>query len=57
MLDSFLLINAASGSDITSCIKIYKPLVVYCFTGNVMLTLQYIMSKDLRFYLIKNISK
>ena len=29
MLDSFLLNNVASGSDITSRIKIYKPLVVY----------------------------
>ena len=28
--------DVASGSDITSCIKIDKPLVVYIFSGNVM---------------------
>ena len=28
--------DVASGSDITLCNKIFKPLVVYRFTGNVM---------------------
>ena len=28
--------DVASGSDITPCNKIYKPLVVYQFTGKVM---------------------
>ena len=28
--------DVASGSDITPCIKIDKPLVVYRFSGNVM---------------------
>ena len=28
--------NVASGSDITTCNKIDKPLVVYRFSGNVM---------------------
>ena len=28
--------DVASGSEITPCIKIDKPLVVYSFTGNVM---------------------
>ena len=28
--------DVASGSEITSCNKIDKPLVVYRFTGNVM---------------------
>ena len=28
--------DIASGSDITPCIKIDKPLVVYRFSGNVM---------------------
>ena len=29
-------ITSRSGSDITPCIKICKPLVVYLFSGNVM---------------------
>ena len=33
---SFLSHDVASGSDITLCNKICKPLVVYRFTGNVM---------------------
>ena len=28
--------DVASGSEITPCNKIYKPLVVYRFSGNVM---------------------
>ena len=28
--------DVASGSEITPCNKIYKPLVVYRFTGNIM---------------------
>ena len=31
-----LFLNVASGSDITLCNKIDKPLVVYRFSGNVM---------------------
>ena len=31
--------EVASGSDITLCNKICKPLVVYRFTGNVMLSI------------------
>ena len=31
-----LLYDVASGSEITPCNKINKPLVVYRFTGNVM---------------------
>ena len=33
---SFLSYDVASGSEITPCNKIDKPLVVYRFTGNVM---------------------
>ena len=33
---SILSYDVASGSEITPCIKIDKPLVVYRFTGNVM---------------------
>ena len=33
---SNLSYDVASGSEITSCNKIDKPLVVYRFTGNVM---------------------
>ena len=32
----FLSYDVASESEITPCIKIDKPLVVYRFTGNVM---------------------
>ena len=32
----FLSYDVASGSEITPCNKIDKPLVVYRFTGNVM---------------------
>ena len=32
----FLSYDVASGSEITPCNKICKPLVVYRFTGNVM---------------------
>ena len=35
MLDSILSYDVASGSEITPCNKIDKPLVVYRFTGNV----------------------
>ena len=37
-LDSYLVLSydVASGSEITPCNKIDKPLVVYRFTGNVM---------------------
>ena len=34
--DLFLSYDVASGSEITPCNKIDKPLVVYRFTGNVM---------------------
>ena len=41
--------DAASGSEITPCNKIDKPLVVYRFTGNVMTSIinnvAYIMTK------------
>ena len=33
---SSLSYEVASGSDITQCNKIYKPLMVYQFTGNFM---------------------
>ena len=33
---TFLSYDVASGSEITPCNKIDKPLVVYRFTGNVM---------------------
>ena len=36
ILLSYLSYDVASGSDITSCININKPLVVYRFSGNVM---------------------
>ena len=36
MLKKFLSHDVASESDITPCIKINKPLVVYRFMGNVM---------------------
>ena len=32
----YLSYDVASGSEITPCNKMYKPLVVYRFTGNVM---------------------
>ena len=32
----YLSYDVASGSDITSCIEINKPLVVYICSGNVM---------------------
>ena len=35
---SHLSYDIASGSEITSCNKIAKPLVVYTFTGNVMMS-------------------
>ena len=35
-LENILSIDVASGSEITTCNKIDKPLVVYRFTGNVM---------------------
>ena len=35
-LKCFLSYDIASGSEITPCNKICKPLVVYRFTGNVM---------------------
>ena len=34
--NNYLSNDVASGSDITLCNKICKPLVVYRFTGNVM---------------------
>ena len=34
--DNYLSYDVASGSEITPCNKICKPLVVYRFTGNVM---------------------
>ena len=34
--DLFLSYDVASGSEITPCNKICKPLVVYRFSGNVM---------------------
>ena len=34
--DQILSYDVASGSEITPCNKIDKPLVVYRFTGNVM---------------------
>ena len=40
----YLQYNEASGSVITPCNKIDKPLMVYRFTGNVM-TSAYIMTK------------
>ena len=36
MTDSTLSYDVASGNEITPCIKIHKPLVVYMFSGNVM---------------------
>ena len=36
ILESFLSYDVVSGSEITPCNKICKPLVVYQFTGNVM---------------------
>ena len=36
MLNYGLSYDVASGSEITPCNKIDKPLVVYRFTGNVM---------------------
>ena len=36
MSKSTLSYDVASGSEITTCIKIYKPLVVYRISGNVM---------------------
>ena len=35
-MKKIILNDVASGSEITSCNKICKPLVVYRFTGNVM---------------------
>ena len=35
-IKNILSYNVASGSEITPCNKIDKPLVVYRFTGNVM---------------------
>ena len=34
--ENYLSYDVASGSEITPCNKIDKPLVVYRFTGNVM---------------------
>ena len=34
--ENALSYDVAPGSEITQCNKIYKPLVVYKFTGNVM---------------------
>ena len=36
VLDPCLPYDVASGSEVTPCNKIDKPLVVYRFTGNVM---------------------
>ena len=36
MFEWYLSYDVASGSEITPCNKICKPLVVYRFTGNVM---------------------
>ena len=37
--------DVASGSEITPCNKIYKPLVVYRFSGNIHNNDAYIMTK------------
>ena len=36
VIENPLSYDVASGSEITPCSKIYKPLVVYIFLGNVM---------------------
>ena len=36
MVYILLLYDIASGTEITPCNKIFKPLVVYSFSGNVM---------------------
>ena len=36
VLYNILSYDVASGSEMTPCIKIYKPLVVYRFSGNAM---------------------
>ena len=46
---TFLPYDVTSGSEITPCNKIDKPLVVYTFSGNVMTSIDnnvaYIMTK------------
>ena len=53
--------DVASESEITPCVKIYKPLVVYSFTGNVMtsIILQRCVHNDkiVTFYSRNEISK
>ena len=41
VLSDVLLYDVDSGSEITPCNKIYIPLVVYRFSGNVIKSIQY----------------
>ena len=45
LLKYYLSYGVASGSEITSCNKIDKPLLVYRFTGKVMTSILHIMTK------------
>ena len=45
MVDHILSYDVGSGSEITSCNKICKPLVVYRFTGNVMTSITTLRTK------------
>ena len=57
--ETILSHDVASGSEITPCIKIDKPLVIYRFSGNVMtsITMLYIITKLLHFYARNETSK
>ena len=51
--------DVASGSEITPCNRIDKPLVVYRFTGNVMTSITTLRHNDkiIKFYARNQISK
>ena len=49
--------DVASGSELTPCNKIDKPLVGYRFLGNVMTSITTIRTKFQRFYVRNGISK
>ena len=46
-LEISLSYDVASGSEITPCNKIDKPLVVYRFTGNVMTSIKRCIHNDI----------
>ena len=57
--NNYLSYDVESGSEITPCNKIYKPLVVYRFTGNVMASITTLLHNDkiITFYARNEISK